>query len=116
MHKKLYKSGNIFTRLIDKCRQKQISEAEKKSLQKEKELMKDIEEIQHNDLRVLKDINLQIKSGEFLGVIGSVAAGKSSLIHAIIGEIDKLKGSVRLNGKLAYIPQTVIFVNNRKFF
>ena len=35
----------------------------------------------------LKDIDLQIKAGEFVCIIGEVGAGKSSLLKAIIGDL-----------------------------
>jgi len=39
-------------------------------------------------------INLQLKPGSLVAVVGSVGAGKSSLISAILGEMDKVHGSV----------------------
>jgi ABC-type lipoprotein export system ATPase subunit len=35
----------------------------------------------------LRDINLEIKHGEFCCVIGDVGSGKSSLLNAIIGDM-----------------------------
>lgn len=58
-----------------------------------------------NEAPILKDINLEIKKGFLVAVVGSVGAGKSSLISAMLGEMEKLSGSVNLNGRLAYIPQ-----------
>jgi len=39
------------------------------------------------DSIILKDLNLKIKPGEFVAIIGEVGAGKSSLIHSIIGDM-----------------------------
>ena len=39
------------------------------------------------DFLSLKDIDLQIKVGEFVCIIGEVGAGKSSLLKAIIGDL-----------------------------
>jgi len=39
------------------------------------------------DLITLKNINLNIKRGEFVCVIGDVGSGKSSLLSAIIGDM-----------------------------
>ena len=39
------------------------------------------------DFLSLKDIDLQIKAGEFVCIIGEVGAGKSSLLKAIIGDL-----------------------------
>ena len=41
-------------------------------------------------------INLKIKPGELIAIVGQVGSGKSSLISAILGEMIRLKGSVTL--------------------
>jgi len=38
----------------------------------------------------LKDINLNIKHGEFVCIIGDVGSGKSSLLNAMIGDLQYL--------------------------
>ena len=43
----------------------------------------------------LSDVELEIKKGEFVVVIGEVGSGKSSLINA-------------MNGEMIYIPQNEI--------
>jgi ATP-binding cassette subfamily C (CFTR/MRP) protein 10 len=45
----------------------------------------------------LTEINVQIKRGELVGIIGKVGSGKSSLLHSIIAEIEKSDGKVRLS-------------------
>jgi ATP-binding cassette, subfamily C (CFTR/MRP), member 1 len=35
----------------------------------------------------LKNIDLQIKEGEFVCIVGDVGSGKSSLLHSIIGDM-----------------------------
>lgn len=54
---------------------------------------------------ILDGINFQVNDGSLVAVIGSVGSGKSSLISAILGEMDKRKGSVNLRGKVAYVSQ-----------
>lgn len=54
----------------------------------------------------LKDINLDIERGQKVAICGPVGAGKSSLLHAVLGEIPKLTGSVQVNGSIAYVSQT----------
>jgi len=39
-------------------------------------------------------VNLHMKRGSLLAVVGSVGAGKSSLIAAILGEMEKRCGTV----------------------
>lgn len=42
----------------------------------------------------LRNINLQIKQGQLVAVVGTVGSGKSSLISALLGEMEKLSGRV----------------------
>nr|XP_022323792.1 multidrug resistance-associated protein 1-like isoform X1 [Crassostrea virginica]XP_022323793.1 multidrug resistance-associated protein 1-like isoform X1 [Crassostrea virginica]XP_022323794.1 multidrug resistance-associated protein 1-like isoform X1 [Crassostrea virginica] len=53
----------------------------------------------------LRDINLKIPSGKLVAVVGQVGSGKSSLLSALLGEMDKLSGRVNVHGKVAYVPQ-----------
>lgn len=48
---------------------------------------------------------MKISSGEFIGVVGRVGSGKSTLLYSILGEIDKVSGTVARKGTIAYIPQ-----------
>jgi ATP-binding cassette subfamily B protein len=47
---------------------------------------------------VLKDINLDIKSGETIGIIGSTGSAKSSLVNLISRLYDVTDGEVRVGG------------------
>ncbi|XP_054161810.1 multidrug resistance-associated protein 1-like [Oppia nitens] len=55
----------------------------------------------------LNDINLKITDQSFVAIVGGVGSGKSSLLEALFGEMDKQSGNVdiRLGNKLAYVPQ-----------
>ena len=55
---------------------------------------------------VLRDIDLQIKKGSFVAIVGRVASGKSSILQAMIGDMRRLSGNVSFSGKVAYAPQT----------
>ncbi|CCA75566.1 probable ATP-binding cassette transporter protein YOR1 [Serendipita indica DSM 11827] len=41
----------------------------------------------------LKNINMHIAKGQFIGIVGKVGSGKSSLLNALIGEMRKTNGS-----------------------
>lgn len=43
---------------------------------------------------VLKDMNVTIKQGEFVCVIGDVASGKSSMLSAMIGDMLPVKQNI----------------------
>ncbi|XP_033124996.1 multidrug resistance-associated protein 4-like [Anneissia japonica] len=54
---------------------------------------------------VLENIDLNVKSGELLAVVGPVGCGKSSLLMAIMGEVPHITGKVKVSGRLAYASQ-----------
>ena len=58
----------------------------------DKEKSKENEKKALSKFITLNDVNMQIKKGEFVCIIGDVGSGKSSLLHSIIGD-------------LIYIPQ-----------
>jgi ABC-type multidrug transport system ATPase subunit len=45
-------------------------------------------------------------------VVGSVGSGKSSLISALLGELPRTEGSLKLNGSLAYAAQEAFIFNS----
>ena len=47
---------------------------------------------------VLKDIDLEIKTGEFVGLVGPNGSGKSTLMLSILGILKAQKGTVRIYG------------------
>ena len=47
---------------------------------------------------VLKDINLEIKSGETIGIIGGTGVGKSSLVNLIPRLYDVTEGTLKVSG------------------
>ncbi|XP_053313014.1 ATP-binding cassette sub-family C member 2-like [Spea bombifrons] len=54
---------------------------------------------------VLKDLNLKIPEGALVAVVGQVGSGKSSLLSAILGEMNKLEGTIQRKGSVAYVSQ-----------
>ncbi|XP_051774742.1 ATP-binding cassette sub-family C member 3 isoform X3 [Erpetoichthys calabaricus] len=53
----------------------------------------------------LNNINLLVPGGSLVAVVGHVGCGKSSLISALLGEMEKLEGKVAIKGSVAYVPQ-----------
>lgn len=111
---------------------------------KTKEKFKDVKNIKGNikfegvnfkydDKLVLKNINLDIKAGSTVAIMGATGAGKSSLINLIGRYYDTCKGSIKIDGidikeynleflrkNMAIVPQeTFLFsetiLNNIKF-
>ncbi|XP_022670317.1 multidrug resistance-associated protein 1-like isoform X4 [Varroa destructor] len=60
---------------------------------------------------VLRDINIAVKRGQLLAVVGAVGSGKSTLLNAIMGNLTKLSGRVSVCGKIAYVPQQAWIYN-----
>ncbi|KAL5603731.1 hypothetical protein FOVSG1_006481 [Fusarium oxysporum f. sp. vasinfectum] len=53
----------------------------------------------------LEDINLSAYKGELCCLVGRVGAGKSSILHALLGDQYKTTGTVALRGSVAYVAQ-----------
>jgi ABC-type Mn2+/Zn2+ transport system ATPase subunit len=54
---------------------------------------------------VLSNVNIRIKEGSLTAVVGAVGAGKSSLVSAMLGELERENGRVNTRGSVAYVPQ-----------
>ncbi|KAM9779656.1 multidrug resistance-associated protein 1-like [Neosynchiropus ocellatus] len=53
----------------------------------------------------LKKLNVLIPEGSLVAVVGHVGSGKSSLLSALLGEMEKMEGSIGVKGSVAYVPQ-----------
>ncbi|TVU00075.1 hypothetical protein EJB05_54519, partial [Eragrostis curvula] len=60
---------------------------------------------------VLKGINVEVRRGDLVAVVGTVGSGKSSLLSCIMGEMEKISGTVRVCGSTAYVAQTAWIQN-----
>ncbi|XP_041672661.1 multidrug resistance-associated protein 1 isoform X2 [Cheilinus undulatus] len=60
----------------------------------------------------LKKLNVCIPECSLVAVVGHVGSGKSSLLSALLGEMDKLEGSVCVKGSVAYVPQQAWIQNS----
>jgi len=60
----------------------------------------------------LKDINLEINSGEFLCIVGENGSGKSTLMKCILGLNKPDTGTIEVTERIGYLPQITEIQNN----
>ena len=78
----------------------------------------------YSEKEILKDINLEIKKGEKVGIIGKSGSGKSTLIDLLIGLYRPKNGKIFIDDtelneknlkfwrkKIGYIPQSIYLVD-----
>uniref|UniRef100_A0AAY4DYG6 ATP-binding cassette, sub-family C (CFTR/MRP), member 3 n=1 Tax=Denticeps clupeoides TaxID=299321 RepID=A0AAY4DYG6_9TELE len=53
----------------------------------------------------VSSINVMVPQGSLLAVVGPVGCGKSSLVSALLGEMERLEGQISVKGSVAYVPQ-----------
>jgi ATP-binding cassette, subfamily B, bacterial PglK len=78
----------------------------------------------NSDLETLTNINIKIKKGDFVGIIGTSGAGKSTLVDIILGLLDPQSGNIfidkselkdHLNSwqdKIGYVPQNIYLTDD----
>ncbi|XP_069406442.1 ATP-binding cassette sub-family C member 12 isoform X4 [Ovis canadensis] len=65
----------------------------------------DEEDQQDSPKSVLHNISFVVRKGKILGICGNVGSGKSSLIAALLGQMQLQQGIVAVSGTLAYVSQ-----------
>ena len=88
-------------------------------------LMKDISfDYEEGSRTTLKNINLQIKKGKSVGIIGKSGSGKSTLVDIMLGLLEPQKGGVYFDNKniknelslwqkqIGYIPQDIYLLDD----
>jgi len=55
--------------------------------------------VRYGAVEAVRDLSLEVKPGEIVGLIGPNGAGKSSTLHAIMGAAPVTGGDVRLDGR-----------------
>nr|XP_048724560.1 multidrug resistance-associated protein 1-like isoform X2 [Caretta caretta] len=61
---------------------------------------------------ILNNLNMKIPEGSLVAVVGQVGSGKSSLLSAILGEMNKFEGTVQRKGSVAYVSQQAWMQNS----
>jgi ABC-type Mn2+/Zn2+ transport system ATPase subunit len=55
---------------------------------------------------VLRDVSFDVERGQTVCVLGPNGGGKTTLLRALLGELEPVSGSVRVAGRPAYVAQT----------
>ena len=66
-----------------------VYEAVAKDVEAPGTLVKSHSELTNKAIHTLRNLNLKIKKGELVAIVGSVGCGKSSLLSAVLGEMHK---------------------------
>jgi len=76
----------------------------------------------YNNEVAIKDVNLSIHKGDYLGVVGSNGSGKTTLLRIILGLLSPKSGTIKLFdqdisvfkdwSRIGYVPQKVINFDN----
>ena len=75
----------------------------------------------YDDKEILKDINLKLKGGKIIGLLGQNGAGKSTLIKLINDLLIPTKGNIKVNGNdigvetkkiISYLPERTYLNKN----
>ncbi|XP_004680601.2 PREDICTED: canalicular multispecific organic anion transporter 1 [Condylura cristata] len=53
----------------------------------------------------IRDVTLDVMPGQLVAVMGTVGSGKSSLMAAVLGEMENIHGHITIKGTIAYVPQ-----------
>ncbi|XP_042032115.1 ABC transporter C family member 10-like [Salvia splendens] len=54
----------------------------------------------------LRNINLELRQGEKIAICGEVGSGKSTLLAAVLREVPITRGTVQVQGSIAYVSQS----------
>jgi ATP-binding cassette, subfamily B, bacterial PglK len=97
----------------------------KKSFFKDRLIIEDITFSHENsNTKILKEISLEVKQGQSIGIIGKSGAGKSTLIDLILGLIKPVTGKIYVDGEelkdniqswqnlIGYVPQDIYLLDD----
>lgn len=55
----------------------------------------------HTEFSAVRELNLTIKKGESVGILGRNGAGKSTLLKMITGVVTPTSGTIKVDGKIS---------------
>ncbi len=58
------------------------------------------------EVEVLEGASIDVRQGEMVGLVGENGSGKSTIMKILVGLLERDSGTVEIDGKLGYCPQT----------
>ncbi|KAF9933077.1 hypothetical protein FBU30_006578 [Linnemannia zychae] len=95
----------------EKAEEKKYKQLEKEALKAGKPVPEREVPVEKNYGPTLTDINLEVPRGSLTAVVGRVGQGKTSLLNAVIGDMYRREGTVKVYGRMAYVAQQAWIVN-----
>lgn len=71
---------------------------------------------EHSLLQVLDQVNLTVKEGEIVGLLGPSGSGKSTILNIISGLLTPTRGNCTVHGKVGYMFQQDHLLNWRTIY
>lgn len=73
-------------------------------------------DVYFKEYKVLSDLTFDIDEGDYVGIIGPNGSGKTTMVKAILGLVNDIKGEIEVEDKknIAYLPQ--LTGSKTKFF
>ena len=68
----------------------------------------------YGNKKILDNINLKLKEGEIISVIGASGSGKSTLLNILTGITNKDSGKININGEISYMLQSDALIESYK--
>ena len=81
-----------------------MEEKNKKKILEVKNICKTYQ-AKNGEIEALKNVNFDVKQGEYISIIGPSGCGKSTLLSIIAGLESKTSGEIYIDGKIGYMLQ-----------
>ncbi|KRX08450.1 P-loop containing nucleoside triphosphate hydrolase [Pseudocohnilembus persalinus] len=111
-HKQMTREQNQQANLLkEQDQQKCILEIDLEKQEQEQQHKQQQIQQRNQNQAVLKNINIEIKSGQKIAIVGSIGSGKSSFLLSILKELPFYQGIHKIQGSISYVEQEPYIFN-----